>query len=191
MRMKAIAAVLASVLVGWAVLEGAPAFGETIPPKPGSLFPHISFPAPVEESVRAYLGLGDGTSFTVDQVDADVVVIEIFSMYCPHCQREAPVVNRFYQVTLQRARPGKKVKIFGVGVGNSQFEVNIFRKKYAIPFPLLPDGDYRIHKLLGQTRTPHFIAVKKEPGGALKVVFSRSGPLGDPEALYNHLVGEP
>jgi len=178
-----LAAVLAAGLggPGWGRAEsGVPGVGQTFPP--------IALEAPKEPAMRTYLGIGDGQTFTVNQVDADVVVVEIFSMYCPHCQREAPTVNALYEVAQKKNRPGKTLKILGVGAGNSPFEVDVFAKKYSVPFPLIPDGDYSVHKTLGQVRTPHFIAVKRGADGSRKVVYSQAGSFGSPEDFYRRLM---
>ncbi|WP_448384181.1 peroxiredoxin family protein [Desulfosoma sp.] len=178
-----LAAVLAAGLgrPGWGLAESCiPGVGETFPP--------IALEAPKDPAMRAYLGIGDVQTFTVDQVDADVVVVEIFSMYCPHCQREAPTVNAFYEVAQKKNRPEKTLKILGVGAGNSPFEVDVFAKKYSVPFPLIPDGDYSVHKTLGQVRTPHFIAVKRGADGSRKVVYSQAGSFGSPEDFYRRLM---
>lgn len=164
-------------------------FAESGIPGVGQVFPPIALEVPKDPAMRTYLGIGDAQTFTVDQVDADIVVVEIFSMYCPHCQREAPTVNAFYELAQKKNRPGKILKILGIGAGNSPFEVDVFAKKYSVPFPLIPDGDYSVHKTLGQVRTPHFIAVKRGADGSHKVVYSQAGSFGSPEAFYRLLMG--
>lgn len=182
--------VLAVGLLGCAVAPSPGTAQDGGVPQVGDVFPDLMLPAPQAPALREYLGVGPGASFSVNQVDADVVLVEIFSMYCPYCQREAPVVNQFYEVAQRSSKPGKTVKILGIGVGNSQFEVEVFRKKYQVPFPLIADGDYRVHQLLGQTRTPHFIAVKRSADGSRRVIYSQSGSFGDPEDFFHKLVGD-
>ncbi|NCC25515.1 MAG: TlpA family protein disulfide reductase, partial [Deltaproteobacteria bacterium] len=78
-------------------------------------------------------GLDDATtpSATLRELPFQVLVVEIFSMYCPHCQREAPAVNELHDI-LKARYPLGQVGLVGIGVGNTAYEVNIFRKKFTI-----------------------------------------------------------
>ena len=99
-------------------------------------------------------------------------------------------MNEMFRKIEADARLKGTVKLIGIGVGNSAFEVNHFKKVYDIPFPLFPDGDFVIHKKLGEVRTPYFIGIKILANGHHKVYYSRLGGAKDADALLQKLLKE-
>ncbi len=149
------------------------------PPVVGGTLPDIKLPIPKDSAEKNYLGLGFfgfGT-FKIPEIKAKLVIIEIFSMYCPYCQREAPNVNQLYAKIEQNQALKGNIKVIGIGAGDTSFAVGIFKKKYNVPFPLFADGDYIIHKMVGEVRTPYFIGVKINSDGSHQVIHSKLGNL--------------
>jgi thiol-disulfide isomerase/thioredoxin len=156
-----------------------PALSAQATPDEGEMFPDLKLSIPQKMEEREYLNVYQGP-FLLSQVDSEVLIVQIFSMYCPYCQREAPNVNALHQAIAACPEIKSHVKIIGIGAGNSTFEVNAFRDLFKIEFPLIPDADFAIHRTLGQVRTPYFFVLWKKPSG-LQVVYSRVGSIGDPQ----------
>ena len=151
--------------------------------------PAFELPMPEDARNRQYLGLdGSRETFRIGDLGAETVIVQIFSMYCPSCQREAPKVNELYLLIQNDPQLRGRVKMIGIGVGNSAFEVDYFRKSYAIAFPLFPDEDFAIHKLCGEVRTPYFIAVKTVPGGEPVVFHTHLGGFDTPRAFLDDIL---
>lgn len=168
-------------LPGMASAEKAPVVGE--------LLVGIRLDAPENPDKRAYLEIAESGTFDPTTVTGRLLIIEIFSMYCPHCQREAPAVNRLYQAIEASETLRGRVKIIGIGVGNSTYEVDHFRKYYQIPFPLFPDEDFDIHKSVGEVRTPFFIIADIGPNDKGRVLWTGKGNMDKLETFMNRLNG--
>ncbi len=150
----------------------------------------FDLPVPEETLQQAYLGIQGQDRFTLGQISGQVVIVEIFSMYCPICQREAADVNALFERILQDPRLRERVKLLGIGAGNSAFEVTFFKKKYDIEFPLFPDEDFRLHKHIGEVNTPHFFGLRLLENEKADLFFSRSGEIEDVEKFLQTLLKE-
>ncbi len=155
-------------------LTGA-ALAATEPPSKGNVLPAINLPVPKNPDEKTYLGLSGSGFFKIPQIKASAVIVEIFSMYCPYCQKDAPGVNELYRLIENNPDIKNKIKIIGIGAGNSSYEVEVFKKTYNVPFPLFPDKDFTIHKACGEVRTPYFMVVKINEDGTHQIVHTQLG----------------
>lgn len=149
----------------------------------------IKLNIPEDQSFRKYLGIKQKEGqFILPQTRQGILIVEIFNMYCPHCQHYAPKVNELY--TRINARPDTKgrVILLGIGVGNSPFEVNIFRKKYNIAFPLFDDKSYSVANKLEGVLTPHFFGMILDGKGGYRVFYSQDGGFENAEEFLNNLL---
>ena len=170
------------VIIGISSLVLTPiALAANAPPAKGGVLPVINLPIPKSLDEKDYLGLSGNGFFKIPQIKANVVIVEIFSMYCPYCQKDAPRVNELYRMIESNPGLKTKIKVIGIGVGNSPYEVNVYKKTYDVPFPLFPDKDFVIHKACGEVRTPYFFAVKNNDDGTHQIIHSQLDNFQGPE----------
>jgi hypothetical protein len=99
-------------IVGWVliflILSIGLLFAEITPPKEGGVLPEIALSVPEVPTHQKYLGISKNKkSFGIPEIKAEVVLVEIFSMYSPYCQKDSPVVNELYNKIVQDEKLNK------------------------------------------------------------------------------------
>lgn len=143
------------LIFGFAV----PAFSEPLPSK-GSVLPDLQLTSPVSEADRAYLGIGNAESFTLDQVKGRIFVIEVVGVYCPQCHTQFPRNNKLFKMIAQNENMRESVKMFAIAAGATSMEAEFLVKQAKIPYPVLEDPKFENHKLLGEPKTPFTMIVR-------------------------------
>ena len=64
--------------------SGPTARAATAPPPEGGILPEIILEVPKDQVHRDYLGLAGKDTFMIPEIRSEVVIIKVFSMYCPH-----------------------------------------------------------------------------------------------------------
>jgi len=172
---------LVVILLCGAASQGAETIGSSDKPLLGKIkrLPVVGLPMPQGKSDKSYMGLSGTGDFKLGQIKARVLIIEVFSFYCPHCQRSAAQVNELYEKIEGRPDIKEKIKLIGIGAGNSLYEVNSFKERYHVPFPLIPDQGMEITEILGVKGTPTFIAAKADGKGLLEQFYFGEGGFQD------------
>lgn len=152
--------------------------------------PPLTLTIPENVDYRNYLGLNGlpGETFHLNDIDADLLLIQFFSMYCPFCQEEAPLINELFQAILDFSSEEFSVKMIGIGTNNSEFEVNHYRNTFNIQFPVFPDLDMRNYNSLGAKGTPSFIACRKTADSECRIILRQSGGFNTVDEFFNKLL---
>ena len=125
---------------------------------------------------KQYLGLTDDVKPILRNVDADLIIVEFLSVYCPSCQMQAPVFNQLHFEVQKDSSLKARAKMMGIGVGNNGREVDYFREIKGIEFPVLPDPKFEIYeRLVDSMRTPYTIMLRRDKDGELILVDSHMG----------------
>jgi hypothetical protein len=136
----------------------------------GDSFPETPLPTPADPESQKYLGALGENNFTLKEVGADLIVVEILSVYCPSCQRQIKAYNTLYDLIMKDPQTSGRIKMIGIAAGNSQAEVTNFIRRYNALFPIIPDPQYHLYNAIGETRAPFTIYVRQQPGMPAAIV---------------------
>jgi thiol-disulfide isomerase/thioredoxin len=142
-----------------------------------------TLPPPDSSKTQAYLGLKTMGPFKVSDINAKVVVIELMSSTCPHCQAAAPNMNRLYKL-MQTDPAMAQVKFFGVSIRDNQAGLDTFRKAFKTAYPILLDKDHSLTNSLKDLATPTTIIVSTATG---KILTSHPGEIESPDGFIKQI----
>jgi hypothetical protein len=154
------------------------------------MLPDFTLPVPSSSEYQAYLGVtgADTEEFNVHDIDADILLIEMFSMYCPYCHAAAPAVNELYTLMQQTSQSGPRMRMIGLGANNTRFEVDHYQHTFTVAFPLFADKDMTLYRLLEGAGTPGFVGCRKNEDGKFEIIVQRSGEFDTPEGFLQELL---
>ncbi|PLX84725.1 MAG: hypothetical protein C0617_06780 [Desulfuromonas sp.] len=156
----------------------------------GDPFPELSLTTPAASDARDYLGLAPGERFTLSQVEADLVLVEMLNVHCPHCQMQTGPYNELFERIEADPETRGKIKILGLAAGNVADEVARFVADFRVRFPIVADPQFRFHRALGAGTTPLSIYVRQgAPGQEGVVAGSHLGMNLEHERLFAELRG--
>ena len=133
---------------------------------------------------RQYLGLKENLEiFSVSEVSAKIILIEIFTINCPSCRKQAPILNNVYKFVEYNDELSSGVKMIGIAVGCDYAELIKWKSSMSIPFPLFPDENYIVWQQLGKPGIPCTILVNAEG----KVLATHFGVTKNEEDLFRQI----
>lgn len=158
------------------------------PPSAGDVLPDIELPVPQEGRLQEYLGVSEAGLFSVDQIKADIVIIKLFSVYCPLCHKDAPKMNQLYAKIEGTAELKGRLKLIAIGADNSAQQVTQFKEEYRLTFPVFADGDGSIHRQLGSVKFPYYMGVKLDGGHNARIFYARLGQIQDTDTFLQSIL---
>jgi peroxiredoxin len=172
-RMVGLAAL--AVLVS-ASLASGPAWCGGLPKKGDTLAP-FELDAPGSEKANEYLGISQ-PKFRLGDIPGRLLLVEVIGVYCPQCYQQAPLFNNLFN-RIEKGRLKGQVRMLAIAAGGNMNEIKYLYEQVQYNFPVVPDPQFEIHKLLGEPRTPFTLLV--EPQG--KVLYTHMGVIENVDAL--------
>jgi hypothetical protein len=151
----------------------------------------VQLEKPSSQEAIEYLGLtGENNTFVLEEIRATVLVIEVFSVHCRHCLGAAKHFQGLYKLIQEKGLSGS-IKIIGVGMENSDPDLNSYRKKFGVVFPLIADLGNKAYRILETNKVaiPHFLVLRRDDNGRFKTVYSKSRETRKAQDLFQAIVG--
>lgn len=167
------------VVVLTSVLSIALALADAVPKKDTQL-PKLHLDAPPEKEDCSYLGIEGRGPFQLAHIKCDLIMLEVIGVYCPLCHQQRPHMNRLYHRVQKDAVLSKKLKFVGIAAGATPMEVAYLIKQTRVPYPVITDEKFSIHKQLGEPRTPFNMVVSKQG----KVLWTHLGIIKDMDSMF-------
>ena len=149
---------LAGIIISLALLTDS-TFGIL---QSGDYFPRMHFSLAENKDAQKYLALKDKKEITTSEIEVDLLIIELLSVYCVSCMAQAPYDRELFSLIETNEKTAGKVKMIGIAVGNNRSEVNKFIEKYSTPYPVFIDPAFSKYDQIGNVRTPFKIFLKKK-----------------------------
>jgi peroxiredoxin len=130
----AIAAAVAAVVLA-ALLWSEPT---PDPIRPGQAAPGFALPR-----------LDDGRVVSLEELRGRVVLVNFWATWCRPCLDEMPAMERLY-----RSLRGSGFELLAISVDESRSEVEAFRERLGLTFPILLDPDRRVAHAYQSYRYP-------------------------------------
>ena len=70
-----------AVFLGFLTVCAGISWADSQPPAIGGMLPEFALPVPKSDEHQDYLGVGGKETFSIPEIRAEIVIIEIFSMY--------------------------------------------------------------------------------------------------------------
>ena len=164
-----VAALLAAG-AAWALWSAEP-----VPPPldAGSAAPEFSLPR-----------LGGGTPVELGELRGRVVLLNFWATWCKPCEEEMPAMESLYG-TLR----GDGFELLAVSVDAGDAEVEAFRDRLALSFPILRDPDRRVAMRYQTLRFPESFLIGPDGAVVARFIGPREWDAPEYEARIRTLIG--
>lgn len=146
--------------------------------------PDFSFDSGLSDGERAYLGLPGGGSFSISEIQADLVLVEFLNVYCYACVQQAPIMNEVYRIIASREDLRDRVRILGIAVGNADREISRFHEQLEAAYPIIADPEFRALDTIGNPGGTPFLILYPTAGGT---AMGHLGIMADTAEFVKHI----
>lgn len=149
----------------------------------GMDLPRITLQPPESAEARKYLGLKGPDPFSLSDIPAKLILMEVFYILCLDCQKTAPDLNKLFTFIRNDPELRENLKMFGLGIRSDHKKLRVYGSQFRVTFPLLPDPENEVFEKLGEPKIPCLILANSRG----KVLLTHDGPLKSAEGFFSEI----
>ena len=146
---------------------------------------HLTFAGVISEADRHYLGLEKSAPFSLQDIKAPYILLEIMRTGCPHCVDQTPAMNQLHKL-VANSHLKDKVKIIAVGEGDQAGALARFKAAHKVSFAMVPDPGWEIGTAFKIQGTPTTVVLDKHGN----VLLTEVGVFNSAAGMFNRLKGK-
>ncbi len=127
----------------------------------GINLPNFKMIVPDSQKNRDYLGIQNTKSFTLQDINTKLIIVELFSTFCSVCHAQAPILNNLHKLIEGNPELKNDVKVIGIVLMSKPDPLAVYTKKFGIKFPLIADSKGIIMNRLKVTLVPQTLLIDK------------------------------
>jgi peroxiredoxin len=136
----------------------------------GDLFPRTSFAVLRAAKDRPYLGLpGDAASFRLQDSSVPFLLVEVYNDLCTVCLKQMKIYGRVADRLARNPELKSRVRVVGIGMGETNRAAVRMRRKQNLPYPLFADPRRDLFTALGKPMLPALYLLDNRSGDAVIV----------------------
>ena len=156
--------------------------------KKGDSFPELLLDAPVESTHVSYLGIDKGKSFTLRDIKADIILLEIMNINCASCQKQAPINNKLFSLIESTSATKGHIKMLAIAVGCLDDHIEKFVEHFNTPYPVIQDPKFVVYDAIGRSSIPLAVLIRRDSRTGKSIVArTHSGFDSDYNEMFNDI----
>jgi peroxiredoxin len=126
---------------------------------------------------REQLGLSpEAEFFTLEEVERSPLVLILFDLYCPVCQKSAANLKL---LGTRIAEHSPETAVLGVGTRDTPYEAALFARKFHLGFPVTNDREQHLAEQFETEKTPTVLLLERSDADtSFTVIWRREGYFG-------------
>jgi hypothetical protein len=99
------------------------------------------------------------------------------------CQKNAPVVNRLYNLVQEDPALAEDIKLLTISVADNKVRADDFKARFKLPFPIFPDEKGEIYFILKEPVIPSILLTTTSG----KVLMNHNGLIEDFDEMVKNI----
>lgn len=168
-----------------------PCLSKTFKPvRVGDTFAPFTLESNLTQQELQALKLRPQKTISLNDLKAEIVVVEMLNVHCHTCQLQMPVFNKLWDAIQADKVLKSKVAMIGITVGNTAEEITAFHQEFQPRYPILADPFKTVYNSLSDPKgTPQTYIIRRDTGNDWFILYHHRGAVDSHDIYLEKIKG--